>query len=172
MTLFTVFFILFFCIIIVYDFSKTKGYIKAKILHVISLTFLFYNHLSCFQWLAWIIRYSEMQEKLTRQVGIISRELNFVQNVVYIVLGVVIMISVFGMLNRNDFYRRTLIKVLPFIIPSGAISFYTGYTQHGPNLNDYVVLTIGFIVFTLLYLGIFFLYRSKFMIDFFEQKLK
>jgi len=170
MAILTVFFILFFAFILVFDFASSRGYIKAKALHLIALAFLLYNHLSCFQWLVWIIRYPSVREKLNGKVGVISGELNFIQNVLFLVLGVVIVISVFGMLNRKDSYRRMLVRVLPFVIPSGAISYYVKCKQHEIMLNDYVLLLIGFIVFAALYLSIFLLYRSKLMVEFFKAK--
>jgi len=170
MTILTIILISFFVFMLAFDYASTRGYIKAKILHFIALTFLIYNHLSCFQWLVWVIIYPSMQEKINIQVGVIGGELNFFQNIIFIVLGVVILFSVFGMLNRKDSYRRILVRVLPFVIPSSAIAFYINCKQHGLMLDDYVLLLIGFIVYAILYLSIIFLYRSKLMVEFFKAK--
>lgn len=170
MAILTVFLILFFVFILVYDYASTRGYIKAKILHFIALAFLIYNHLSCFHWLVWVIIYPSMQDKLNIQVGVIDGELNFIQNIIFIVLGVVILFSVIGMLNRKDSYRRILVRVLPFVIPSSAIAFYINCKQSRLMLDDYVILLIGFIVYAMIYLSIFFLYRSKLMVEFFKAK--
>lgn len=166
-------FILFFAYFLFKNSLSTKGYFKAKVLHMISLAYLFYTHSSSFRWIVWLINQNNnIQIQFNVSIGIIPASLNFYQSIIYLSLSIVIVLLSFGMLNRNDLSRRTLIKVLPFVIPSGAISFYGGFRQHVQLGNDYVILLVGFVFFSAIYFGLLFLYRSKFMVEFFKAKSK
>ena len=157
-------------VLYVIELSSTKGYVKAKILHTICLAFLFYNHLHSFQGIMWLIKSPGLYKELNIQVGIISGEINLVQNLIHILLGAIVVILAFGMLFRNDFSRRVVIWVLPLLIPTGTIAFYIDFNQYDLISNDYTIFFIGFMIFSFIYLGITLLYRSKFMKVFFYAK--
>lgn len=157
-------------VILFIDFSNVKRYYKAKLVHAITVLCLIFNHISSFTWIIAMISQNNIIEKLRVKAGIISADLNFLQSIIYIVLGIVIFLLAFAILKRSDLARKNLIRILPFLIPSNAISFYMGFKLHFAAANDYLVLFIGFFVCTGLYLAFFFLYRSEFMLSFFKEK--
>ena len=163
-------FIFFIAFVIYLDFSKTKAQLKAKIFHVLAILFLLYTNFSSLISVFRLLREVNFLQNLKVQVGVISPTMNLYQNLIYIVFGCVIVILVMGMINRSDFARRNLIIILPFLIPSNVISFYIGVKQNFVGANDYLILLIGLFIFTCIYLIIFFLYRSEFMISFFKAK--
>ena len=165
--------IVFFAIVLVSDFKKTKGFVKAKVLHFLVLTYLFYNHMAAFKWLAEIVISSETRCNLQKTVGLINGTINYIQNLVLVVVSIIIVISAFGMLNRNDYYRKILLRAILFVIPSEIINYYVSYVS-SPKVNliidDYAPLIIGFVISISINLFIFFLYRSRLMLDFFHAK--
>lgn len=165
-------FLLIFIIILFLDYSKTKGFIKAKIFHALALSYLFYVHLDSFKWVIGFIRqYDIFQMGMKTEIGFISENVNFYQNIIFIILGLFITFFAFGMLSRSNIFRNCLTKIILFIIPFGVISFYTGFKQQMTAMNDYLILIIGIIIVCGIYLSIFLLYRSAFMKEFFNAKL-
>lgn len=160
-----------FVFILIRKYSELKGFTKEKILHIISLIYLIYSHSSCFQWLIWLIDHNDdFQSRFNISVGIIPAYINFYQILLYLCLSVIIIITLIGMFYLKDLSRRILIRVLPFVIPSSTISFYIGFKQQFQAFNDYIILFIGLIFYSAIYIGLCLLYRSKFMVELFKAK--
>lgn len=123
-----------------------------------------------FKWFAEIIMSSEVRSGLQKRVGLINGNLNYIQNLILVVVGIVIVISAFGMLNRNDFYRKTLLRAILFVIPSETINFYVTYPRMNLIIGDYCLLFIGFLIAASITILIFCLYKSRLMLDFFYAK--
>jgi hypothetical protein len=154
------------------DFKSSKGFLKQKIFHVIALSLLIFNHTNSFKWFFFLINhYSEYYSKWFIQAGIIPPIISFVFNIFDIVLGVVLFVCSWVMLTRNDKYRNIVIKILPFKIIVSLPTLYMDYNQATTPVDKMSHL-IGGSLFILTFIGICFLYRSKFMREFFDEKKK
>jgi hypothetical protein len=158
-------------IVLLSNYSRTRGFLGAKILHFLSLLFLLYNHFQVIPWLINSLSNRNLINRINEKVGIISEELNIIHSLFYIVFSIIIVCCSLGILIRNNRSRKILLWILPFIIPISTISFYIRFKNQNPLINDHVILIIGFLISSLIYLGLFFLYKSKLMVSFFNEKI-
>lgn len=143
---------------------------KAKVIHATALVYFIYHFGSSFGYIGWILRNFEVfEERYKVQVGIISANMNFYSTLFHVFLCLLIIWFAFGMISRKNSSRQNLLRVLPLIIPTETISMYRGFQGSDPIPQDFLVLGVGFIIALTLNFGLFFLYRSKIMIDFFNQ---
>jgi hypothetical protein len=159
--------------ILIKDLSLTKGrFIKAKIIHVLSIAFLIYYYASGFTWIAWLIQnFSNFRMAYNKDYGIIPSDLIMVDYAIYNALAAIVTICVLGLLVRSNYYRKLMLQIFPFIILTGTIVFYTGFQPKVHEfINDYISLIISLFGNLILNVWIYLAYRSKFMIEFFDDR--
>lgn len=156
------------------DYRVTKGFVKQKILHVVSLIFLIVSYSSSFKIFNVISDFSGTYNNFQTQQSYFPVIFNFSLMVANYILGIVLFLSAWLMFTRNDKARRILIKLLPFSIilalPNIEVFLSNPNKYSNGSSTILAIYIISFIFILLFQLGIFFLYRSKSMIDFFNSK--
>lgn len=174
--LFYILFIVYAIIIISQDFKSSKGFIKQKILHVISLTIIIAVYISSFKILFLINNFSYYYDKILVQQSILPPLMNFITVIIGNILGIILFLSAWLMLKRNHKGRKIMINVLPFSLLISIPSVYDRYLLDLNKFSDTASGTFSifysvFAIFVLLcLLGMIFMYNSLFMIDFFDSK--
>lgn len=174
--LFYLLFIVYAIIIISQDYKSSKGFVKQKILHVISLTILIAVYISSFKVLFLINNFSYYYDQILVQQSILPPVMNFITIIIGNILGIILFISAFLMLRRNHKGRKIMINVLPFSLFISIPGVYDRYLVDLNKLSDAasgplsIIYSVFAIFLLLCLLGMIFMYNSKFMIDFFDSK--
>lgn len=153
------------------DYRITSGYKSQKYIHIFSILFIFLTNITAFRNLFAVARnfktfaewsmYAKI-EYLPIEIGML---ISFVSNLI----GVFLYVIAFGMLVRGNFSRKLVIWVIPIkIVISFPIIHYM-YRNNYSSLEQIVSFWVTISIF-IVYIGIFFLYRSEFMKSFFNAK--
>ncbi len=157
-------------ILIYVDYKSSKGFIRQKILHALVLIFIFYIYRNAIRDIIYVIaNINDYYAKNYVQYGIITPAISLTINLISNILGGALFISAIGLLARSEYYRIIMVHVLPIVIIINIPSLYMGYVIQPSDLYQMVYLIIAFIVFSM-FIGIYILYRSKFMTEFFSAK--
>jgi hypothetical protein len=158
-------------LLITKDFKINSGYKSQKYIHIFSLLFIFLTNITAFRNLFAFVRnfktFTEWSvyaniEYLPIEIGVLISFLSSLLNALLYVIA-------FGMLARSDFSRKLLIWVIPFnTVLSFPIIDYM-YRNNYSSLEQIVSFWVTIIIF-IVYIGLFFLYRSEFMKSFFNAK--
>jgi hypothetical protein len=169
------FFILIFVSLLIKDYSLTKGmFMKAKIFHAIAIACLFSFFRTSWLWLNWfVLKASKMDLLFRRDYGIFSGSFMKIDYIINSSLGAIATIAAVGLLTRNALSRKILLNLIPFLILTTTVQAYSGiFTKRTDEINDYFLLVLCLIATSLLLGWIYLLYKSKFMIEFFDNKTK
>ena len=132
------------------------------------LIFLFFLHQKSITTFFYLVRnFDTFFNKYYIANGVIPPFLNFAFSLLNVLASLLIIILLFGLAIRNDTFRKIIIIL---ILISVIIGFYYMYIAYFTQ-NTYAHKIISLIVyglFSLIYLGIFFLYKSNFMKAFFQ----
>lgn len=153
------------------DFSKTEGFLRQKVLHVIGTFLLFSFNITSFRYLFHLSgNFLEFYEKSKEtSFGIIAPEFNFIVILISNILGVVLFVLVFSLLNRRKSARKLVVRIIPFAVLTSLPSLYELYLNQSEELIR--VLALVFIsIFILVYAGLFMIYQNKNMKEFFTTK--
>lgn len=153
------------------EYSKIRsGNFKSKVFHYLSTVFIVAMHSNCLRDFAILIfrfriTLAKALEGLSQFEGII----NFVNNIVYSVLELIIMYIGIGLIYRSEDARKLIIRYSIYLVPVITIHvFMRARQEHSDNLLAFFVL--GLISSVTIYGLISYLYRQKFMVDFFDKK--
>lgn len=158
--------LIFLIIILIKDFQSSKGFIKQKIFHVIALITLLYIFQDSFRLIFYNIK--DYFIKYNIACGVIPPFANFIITMLHLILNFIIFMLIFGLFVRKEISRIALVKLLPISIIFVFYSMYKVYLQQESAAGRIVSIIVS-VLFILLELGIFFLYKSKFMIIFFQS---
>lgn len=155
------------------DFRKTSGFTKQKILHVIGTFSLFLLNVTSFRYLYHlIVNFQDYYQKSKATwLGTIVPELNIFVILISNILGVVLLVSVFLLLNRRNPVRKFTIRIIPFAVLTSFPGFYDLYLRQS-EIIDQILVIVLIVFFVLIYLGLFLIYNSKNMSEFFVSKLE
>jgi len=153
------------------DYRINSGYKYQKYIHIFSILFIFLTNITAFRNLFAFVRnfktfaewsmYAKI-EYLPIEIGMF---ISFVSNL----LNVLLYVIAFGMLARGDFSRKFMIWVIPInTVLSFPIIHYM-YRNNYSSLEQIVSFWVTISIF-IVYIGLFFLYRSEFMKSFFNAK--
>jgi hypothetical protein len=159
--------------LLINDFSKTKGkFMKAKIFHVIGLLFLIYFNYSCITWFIGVLyNLDKFYIVYNKDFGIMPGLLIMIDYIVLNIISLVVIICVFGLLKRNEKSRKFLLKLIPIIILVNIIPAYMGfYSKVKGDFQNYVKVLIVIGLSIILYGWVYFIYNSKLIKDFFNDK--
>ena len=155
------------------DYNRDKGlHAKAKVTHAIILALIIINYGGTFQILGSIIRnFDKVQESFSVPVGFVPGQIHFTFYLVHTALALVILYFAAQMINRNKKAKGRLLALLPLLAFVEIFSFYRGWIIDGDDLgfNHAVIILIGIIVMGGSIAVIYKIYKSRFMVDFFEE---
>ncbi|NMC58439.1 MAG: hypothetical protein GYA51_03490 [Candidatus Methanofastidiosa archaeon] len=152
------------------DFKSTSGFVKQKILHLLIIIFLLYVYRDSIRYiLNFLGNFTDYFNKSYVQAGILSPLINFLVNLISNLLGSVLFISAIGLLVRNEYFRKVVIQIMPFVIILNIPGLYIGYLGQSTDLSKKVFLIVSIVIF-IIYILIYLLYRSELMKEFFAAK--
>jgi hypothetical protein len=161
-------------ILITKDYRNTKGFRYQKVLHVLTILFIFITNIKAFSNLFAVLRnyktYSEWSRIYT-QIEYLPDELGLLLSFISSILGSILYVTAFGLLVRGNFSRKLVGLVAPLQALFGLPMIHYLFLHYQNNLQQ-TITTWVVIIINLTYLGLFFLYRSEFMKSFFEAKKK
>jgi hypothetical protein len=155
------------------DFRITSGYKSQKYIHIFSILFVFLTNVTAFRNLFAVVRnFNTFAEwSIYAKIEYLPIEIGMFISFVSSLLNVLLYVIAFGMLARGDFSRKLLIWVIPInTVLSFPIIAYM-YRNNYSSLEQIVSFWVTISIF-LVYIGLFFLYRSEFMKSFFNAKKK
>lgn len=152
--------------------SDGKLHIKAKIVHGIIMLLLCYSYTGSFSEVFWFARNTDNYEATFGQTGIFSGStfgwIRFAASIV----STVALFTFFSMSSRRDGARRFALKLFPLMGLFGSFSFYRGLVfEEGNSLisTHWGFFILSLVVSIAFFMGLFFIYRSKMMLRFFER---
>ena len=169
--LFYLFPLIFGLFLITKDFRITSGYKSQKYIHIFSILFIFLTNITAFKNLFAVVRNLKTfaEWSMYAKIEYLPLEIGMLISLVSSLLSVLLYVIAFGMLVRGDFSRKLLIWIIPIntilSIPLIVHMYRNNYSSLEQIFSFWVTISI-FIV----YIGIFFLYRSEFMKSFFNAK--
>ncbi len=157
-----------------HDFNKDRGqHTKSKIVNGVILMGFTYMYCESFRYVGWMVRkFEKAKEYWAAPIGIIPGELHLLSNLCDIFAGIALIIFSFQAAKRKEDGRVWIMRVLPILALTGAISFYRGWMSDGYDyqINHFLILGIGASIFGGICIAIISIYRSQFMKDFFNPK--
>jgi len=153
------------------DFKKTSGFVKQKILHVIGTFSLFLLNVTSFRYLYHlIVNFQDYyQRSKPTWLGTAAPELNIFIILISNILGVVILASVFGLLNRRNSARKLTIRIIPYAVLTSLPGLYDLYLRQSEILVQILAIVL-IVFFILIHIVLFLIYNSKKMSEFFVSK--
>ena len=152
------------------EYSKTKGFIKAKFWHFITVLVITSITLDSPNKLNLLIGHHNLEvERLTSGLDGFDKQLSILNQYYSSILGIVLLFFTAGVLIRNNPSRVIFIYLNILMIPSAASYIYLGAKSSGGNYSiTYFVIAL---IFSTLFFGfISMIYNKKLMIDFFNEK--
>jgi hypothetical protein len=156
---------------IIKDFRATKGNRWQKILHAMSVFVLLSSNLTAFRGIVSILtNYSTYSERnMYARIDYLPHEVGFAISLLSNLLGFVLFAAAFGLLLRGNYSRAIVVWIAPAQFLLGMpINHYL--LIHHQNSMEQTLTTWFVILVSVINIGLFFLYRSKFMKSFFDAK--
>jgi len=154
------------------EYRKTKkAFVKAKIFHFITSLFIVVYHFGSFKDLAlFIVKFNQEYIRLTEGYSGFLGKVNVVNYFLYLLVSIFLTILGAGLIHKMESVRKLILDFILVFIPINSLSIY----MYGiKNDSDYMAIYLfgGIIMSILVYGSIIYLYKQKFMIDFFQSKM-
>jgi hypothetical protein len=165
---FTIVALLFLAYSLFINYTKDKGsHTRAKVVHAVALTFVVLMNAGSFNTLTSQVRhFSSFKAYHSVRMGLIPAQVNFISVLLAAIFGVILLFAALKAAQRDPMAVRIFRIALVASIPISVISFYRGFLSETSALSDQVVLLIAVLVMSIIKLGLFFLYRTRFMREF------
>lgn len=153
------------------DYITTRGYLSQKVIHVFTITFILFTNFTAFRNLFAIIKHFDAYSEwnIYSQVENFPQSIGLTLSLISCLLGVISYVSAFGLLSRANFSRIIIIWIIPFIIILRIPIIQSLYKNNYNSLEQIITFWVLIVVLAI-YLGIFFLYNSKYIKSFFYAK--
>ncbi|MEM6800754.1 MAG: hypothetical protein AAF696_05085 [Bacteroidota bacterium] len=162
-----------FAVLLIKDYSMDWGYHrKAKWLHGILMFFLIGVFADSFlELLKIIFEFNSFNKSIVR-VGIYARELQLGFQILYQILGVVILFCLVNMMFRNGKARKTFTYLFPLICLLSFVQSYISLLRFEEAIGQFLwnSLITNIVIMTALCLGTVKLYQSDFVLKFFARE--
>ena len=147
---------------------------KAKGWQAICLALLVQAYASIFGQVGWLVsHWAAAQQKFGYAVGYVPGEVHWLFYLLHIGLALLTLLAALRMVNRSDAARRRLLWLLPLLVLAETFSFYRGWlsgSAEAPLMHAFV-LTLGFALNGAVALMMLLVYRSRFMLAFYQQSI-
>lgn len=161
-----------FAFLLLKGYVKTKGHLKAKIFHFISTIFILAVHIkSLGDILLIIFKFQSFKRRALEGLSNLEGTINLANNFVYAVVSLAVLYIGVGLYYRSEDARKMIIRFALYLIPITTIYVYMRAKQNNDN-HQGVFLLLGLIGAMLIYGSISYIYKLKFMTDFFNTRKK
>jgi hypothetical protein len=149
--------------------THQKGFIKERIFHFIATMFVVVMHSDSVTGVINLLtHYHRIYYSYTDNLSGFGGTIFFTNHLITVALGGFLLLCGIGLIYRDERVRKIIVNFILVFIPLTSISVYMLEKQKG-NENASLYLLVALIISTLCYGSVSYLYRRKFMINFFQK---
>jgi|GEM_PF-6879671 len=154
------------------DYKRDAGLNKkAKAYHAVLLSLLLITYAGSFGIIGQLLRnFGEIKAAVSVDVGIVPGQVHFIFYFLNVLVSLVVLLSAYQMISRNEQARKRLVTLLPFLGFLSIFSFYKSWIVSDDDLliDHWIILLLGTVFMGGLAAIYFKIYNSHWMQTFFR----